>query len=115
MVWGVILMKLIGTFLVWDIFPVKIGYALTGTYKDGQPLSYQKDIRQRSIYISFLCHGETIQKRIINIDIGFSRPSNDRLLENGINCAIIVEAEDDFNSLITYLLHSTPITCVIYE
>jgi hypothetical protein len=79
-------MKHIGTFQVWDIFPIKIGYALTGTYKDGQPLSYQKDIRQRPIYISFSCLGETIQKRIININIGFSRPSNDRLLENGINC-----------------------------
>jgi len=106
-------MKILGTFEIYEIFEIKIGIALAGKFISGKPISNEKDILKKNIFISFLYNEKEITTKIMRLDGRFGRPSQDILIEENDNIALIIEIENNTQILDKVELVSTIVGKII--
>lgn len=92
-------MENIGKFEIFDIFLVKIGIALAGRIFSGGPISNDKDILQKNIFISFRYNEKEIFKKITHLDGGFGRVGLDLVVEKGDNIILLIETDNEIEIL----------------
>ena len=100
-------MKILGIFEIYDIFEINIGIALTGKLIEGKPISNEKDILKKNIFISFLYNEKEMMLKISRLDGRFGRPNQDILIEVKDNIALIIENENNADTLFENKLVST--------
>ena len=86
-------MKNLGEFEIFDIFSIKFGIALAGKLISGGPISNDKDILQKNIFITFVYNEKEISKKILRLDSGFGRANLDTIIDKGENMALLIDAD----------------------
>lgn len=88
-------MKNLGKFEIVEMFSINIGIALAGKLISGGPISNEKDILEKNIFISFRYNETEISQKIIRLDGHFGRIGQDIVVDKGDNIVLLIDNEKE--------------------